>query len=129
MKLYDIKTEEASGRGLYAAKEISPGEVISVCELLVLNPIDTIAVNQTDLRYYVFKYSENQDCLVLGDGELFNHSDAPNVSFSLEKVDNRLKMIFKCVKTIVTGEQLLIDYASDEKVEILNYINTKSLVS
>lgn len=66
--VYTLKTSEEMGRGLYAARYINPGEVITICELLVFNPFDTALVELTELRFYTFRFNEQQDCLCLGDG-------------------------------------------------------------
>ncbi len=48
---YYIKTTKEFGRGLYASSNIAKGKVITECEILVLNPLDSVLVNQTDLKY------------------------------------------------------------------------------
>jgi hypothetical protein len=79
--MIEVKTSPEMGRGIYAEKTISQGEVIMRCEILVLSKIDTPIVNLTDLSFYTFTFNEEQDCLVLGLGEIFNHDDQPNVEF------------------------------------------------
>lgn len=120
-----IKTTMEFGRGLYAALDIPKGKILAEEELLVLNPLDTVLVNSTDLQYYTFKYSEKQDCLVLGLGEIFNHSNNPNVGYKLvdgEGVfEGRKLMQFFTLKEIQKDEQLLIDYSADVKVETNKY--------
>jgi hypothetical protein len=69
---YVIKQNQEYGRYIESIKTISRGEIVSVCELLVLSQVDTVSVNKTELQYYTFSYNETQDCLVLGDGEIFN---------------------------------------------------------
>ena len=73
--MYKIKFTDEMGRGLYASENLKIGATLMQCELLVLSQDDTKKVNDTDLKYYVFNYNENQDCIVLGDAEIFNHSD------------------------------------------------------
>src|SRR5689334_18895955 len=114
--MYYMDVTEVYGRGFYASREIEKNEVITVCELLVLSPEDTVKVNDTDLKYYTFVYNDKQDCLVLGDGEIFNHDDNPNVGYKLDYDDGRLKMYFYALKNIDPGEQLFIDYSADTKV-------------
>lgn len=119
--MYKIKMTQEFGRGLYATRKIYQGELITVCELLVLSEIDTPIVNSTDLKYYTFKYNDKQDCLVMGIGEMFNHSDSPNVSFRLETWIDRKVMVFQAVSDIDTNCQLFIDYNSDIKVDLSKY--------
>ena len=119
---YHIKVEAATGRGLYANYDLRAGMVIASEELLVLSSFDTPFVNGTDLKYYTFKFDMLQDCLVLGDGELYNHSDDPNVGYKLCDHDGRKVMTFFTLKEVKTGEQLFIDYTDDEKVDTKKYV-------
>lgn len=127
-EMYKIKTNPKSGRGLYADREIFPGEPVMTCELIVLSEKDTITLQETDLKYYTFVFNDTQDCLLLGDGELFNHCDVPNVSFDLKRYKDRMVMYFKCVRHIEDGEELVINYNSDIIVKVDEYIAAPSLV-
>ena len=113
--MYYIAVTPEFGRGLYASDKLLAGETIEVCEVLPLSETDTQTVNTTDLKHYTFKYSDTRDCLVLGCGELFNHSDTPNVKYSLVKRGDRLVMEFKLIKDVYRAEQLFIDYNHDTK--------------
>jgi SET domain-containing protein len=104
------------GRGLESSQLILKDSIVECSELLVLSEVDTKIVNTTDLKYYTFKYNDKQDCLVMGLGEIFNHSDTPNVSYSIELVNGREMMVFKALNPIKQGEQLFIDYNHDTKV-------------
>lgn len=119
--MYTLKVTPKYGRGLYATRRIYKGEMIMVCEVLALSPTDTIKVNSTDLKYYTFVYNATQDCLVLGDGEIFNHSDRCNVEYKLIKRGSRMVMAFKSVQDIPKGKQLFIDYSQDVKVNTHSY--------
>ncbi len=126
--MYHIKTSEEMGRGLYASRTILKGETITICEILTLSPEDTKKVNETDLKYYTFKLDSTRDCLVLGDGEIFNHDDSPNVSYRLVNALERQRMAFKATRTIIKGEQLFIDYNADVSVNAEEYKQQKSLI-
>lgn len=120
---YYLKSTESMGRGLYASHDLEPNKELFICELLVLSQNDTKIVNSTDLQFYTFKYTENQDCLCLGLGEVFNHSDTPNVAYRLIDHDGRKVMQFYTTKTIRADDQLFIDYQADIKVETKQYVN------
>lgn len=131
--MYTIIQTKEFGRGLYAAKHIKKGELIMQAELLVLSIADTATMNNTELKHYTFCFNRMQDCLVLGDGEIFNHSDTPNVSYELAEFEGRKVMRFFALKEIDvwTGSdrtQLFIDYNADTKVNTNNYIKATSLV-
>jgi hypothetical protein len=118
---YFLKVTEEMGRGLYAAYDLQPSKILFTAELLVLNCADTLKVNETDLKYYTFKYTDDQDCLVLGDGEIFNHDDSPNIGYRLIDSDGRKVMMFYTLKEIKQGDQLFIDYSADTKVTATDY--------
>lgn len=124
-----IKTTQEFGRGLYAANELQAGKILFTAELLVLSPADTIKVNETDLKYYTFKFNETQDCLVLGDGEIFNHADSANIGYKLIDYGNqgRQIMVFFTLQKIEQDSQLFIDYNADVQVDTTAYV-TKNLV-
>lgn len=113
--IYSVQLIEGMGRGVVAERDIKLGEVITNCELLVLSAEDTIKVNETDLKWYTFTYNKetNQDCLVMGDGEIFNHDDDANTLYGLIDWNGRKLMRFQAARDIKKGEQLFINYNSD----------------
>ena len=119
-KFYIMLTEEF-GRGVYANRLIMTGETISLCDILPLSKEDTVKVNETDLKYYTFKFTEDRDCLVLGEGELYNHSDSPNIGYRLIKHAGRQVMEFYALRLIQDSEQLFINYEADVKVNADSY--------
>lgn len=126
--MYRIKSNPVSGRGLYAEREIFAGEPVMTCELIVLSEKDTITLKETDLRYYTFMFNDKQDCLLLGDGELFNHSDKPNCSFKLKRYKDRMVMFFQCIRDLQPDEELTIDYNSDIIINVDEYVAAPSLI-
>jgi hypothetical protein len=127
--MYQIKTTDQFGRGLYATETIRPRRVVMRCELLVLSPTDTVIVNATELKHYTFVFNSNQDCLVLGLGEIFNHSDKPNVSYQIVDFEGRKVMQFVSLSQIEPGQQLFINYENDSKVDVSKYVEQKSLLA
>jgi hypothetical protein len=122
--IYSVQMVDGMGRGIIAERDIKRGEVITNCELLVLYPEDTVKVNETNLKWYVFTFDKNkkQDCLVMGDGEIFNHDDDANTLYGLIDWNGRKLMRFQACRDIKRGEQLFIDYNADvEKAEIEGY--------
>lgn len=125
MKTY-IKMTEEFGRGVYAERSITEGEVVEIAEVLILSEIDTLRVNETALKDYTFVVNENvdytihgnNDCLVLGHGELYNHSDTPNVKYDLINLNGRKQMYFTALRDIKPDEQLFIDYNADTKKRV-----------
>ncbi len=79
-------------------------------------------INQTELQFYTFKYSDKQDCIVLGDGELFNHSDEANIGYKLMDYDGRQVMVFYTLAPISRDAQLFTNYAQDVVVDVAEYV-------
>jgi len=127
-----VSMYEGMGRGLTNLTTLAKGQFVMQCELLVLSYEDTEVVNQTELKHYTFKYNKMQDCLVLGLGEIFNHSDTANVRYELQDLTQdgvtRKVMVFYALEDIAPGNQLFIDYTADTKVNVNEYINSKSMV-
>jgi SET domain-containing protein len=128
--IYSVQMVEGMGRGVIAERDIKLGEVITNCELLVLSKPDTCLVNQTELQYYTFVFdaANSLDCIVLGDGEIFNHDDDANTLYGLIDWNGRKLMRFQASRDIKKGEQLFINYAADSLVNVENYLNNGSLV-
>lgn len=129
--IYSVQMVKGMGRSIIAERDIKRGEVITNCELLVLSPEDTVKVNETDLQWYTFTFSKDtkQDCLVMGDGEIFNHSDDANTLYGLIDFDGRKLMRFQASKDIKKGEQLFIDYNADvDSVKNILEVYTKNLI-
>lgn len=114
-KYYTMMTEQY-GRGVYANTNLKKGDILFFAELLVLSAQDTKVVNTTDLQYYTFKYTDTQDCLVLGDGEIFNHSDNAQVVYDLISLNGRHMMQFTLLCDVNKDDQLFIDYTYDTPV-------------
>jgi hypothetical protein len=124
-----IECNAEFGRMIIATKNIPRNTIIEICEILVLSKEDTALVNKTDLQYYTFVYNQFQDCLVLGNGEIYNHSDDANVKYDLLLIDDRIKMVFTSVCNITAGDQCFTNYSQDDlNIDASGYINNKSLI-
>lgn len=128
--IYSVQMVEGMGRGVIAERDIKLGEIITNCELLLLSKPDTCLVNQTELQYYTFLFdaANSQDCLVLGDGEIFNHDNDANTLYGLIDWNGRKLMRFQAARDIKKGDQLFIDYGADTQVNVENYLNNGSLL-
>lgn len=124
------------GRAVFAQRDLIKGEAVMYCETLPLSVQDTKTVNTTDLQYYTFTYTHDRDCLVLGDGEIFNHgptnnshvtsdTDA-NTSYELININDRMMMVFRVTADVSKDRQLFIDYNADviEPVSVLDSYKT-----
>ena len=114
MITFDIKYN----RCVIADKMYFPGDVIEIAEILPLSPEDTIVINNTNLRVFTYALNEYQDCVVLGNGCLYNHNDTANASYAIEQVNDRHCMVYKATELIQHNEQIFINYLQDADVDL-----------
>ncbi|GAA6041353.1 hypothetical protein JCM8097_007680 [Rhodosporidiobolus ruineniae] len=114
--------DPAVGRGVFATRDILPGEVVEISPVLVLGEEEYSGrkkgeksdgelrgVEASQLRGYVFTWGRDGSMAVaLGIGSLFNHSPAPNVSYTLDTAQYTIS--YRAAKPIPQGEELTIFY-------------------
>jgi SET domain-containing protein len=105
-----VRDAGAMGRGVFAGRPITKGELIEACPVIALSPEDELKLAGTVLDQYLFAWGRCPEgaCLVLGLGSLYNHSSAPNATAC--SVDDKAVMEFIAVCDIATGEQIFVDY-------------------
>ena len=81
--LLKIRRVAGKGRGVFAGERIPKGRVIEICPVIPLKPAEAQICRKTILDDYFFAWgSKNSSyALVLGYGELYNHSPDPNASY------------------------------------------------
>jgi hypothetical protein len=110
-ELYIAETGTALGRGAFAGRSYSPGEVVEVCPVILLDysmkelslPVQRVVFNWSKLCDSPEKYA-----LVLGCGSIYNHTDEPNMRYSADPENQA--MIYTAVREIEQGEQLTVSY-------------------
>ncbi len=104
MKKTLIKIDPVKGRGVYAAEKISSGQIIEVCQLILLDFSEV----GPKLEGYVFDFSPKKAALALGNGSLYNHNNRPNTKAYM---DSKKKLLtFKALKDIDIGQEITINY-------------------
>jgi uncharacterized protein len=105
-----VRKVRGMGRGVFAGRPFAKREVIEVCPILRL-PTDTPGVGTED---YVFRWGRlgSELAIALGYGSLYNHSPAPNAEFTARF--GRSDIVFRALRDIAAGEQILIDYQWEE---------------
>ena len=110
-EVYVTDTGTALGRGAFAERDFSPGDVVEVCPVILLDysrkdlslPVQQVVFNWSKLCDAAEKYA-----LVLGYGSIYNHADHPNLRYSADP--ENLTMIYTAVHKIKQGEQLTVSY-------------------
>ena len=108
--LYIHATDE-KGRGVYSGMDLSPGDVIELCPVIIV-PKDQIQwLDKTELFEYYFLWGEEgHACIALGYGSLYNHNDSPNAE-AINLLNDQMIRI-QCVKDIDAGNEITISYTS-----------------
>ncbi|KAL5501410.1 TAD3 [Sanghuangporus vaninii] len=104
-----IRKSAGKGRGLFASRQISARTVIESSPVLLFSSDEYETHGKhTILDHYTFKWPDGRMALALGLGSLFNHSDNPNVSFSVDSANDLIR--FTTTRTVDEGEELCIFY-------------------
>ncbi|KAG6814268.1 hypothetical protein H0H92_015383 [Tricholoma furcatifolium] len=104
-----IRRTHDKGRGVYAAQNIPAQTVIEISPVLLFSKEEYEAHGKfTVLDHYTFKWSEGRMALALGLGSLFNHSEQPNVSYSLDTATESIR--YTTARDITADEELCIFY-------------------
>ncbi len=113
--LADSRIENA-GRGMFAAADITEGEVIETCPILELAAQDYDHIKATHLRNYYFIWDQESEktegqkpvVICLGFGSLYNHSYEPNATYKKNLTEKTIT--FTALKAIQPGEEITVNY-------------------
>lgn len=108
MKKLEIRIDPIKGRGVYAQEKIKRGELIEICQLLLVPHEEAV----DSLDPYVFMYNRKFLAVALGNGSLFNHRNSPNARCYFEFKEKLL--VFEAVTEIKIGEEIFINYGYSE---------------
>lgn len=120
-ELYEIKTTDKKGRGVFAKKTIAPGIVIGdyLGTLIDPNRIEEESDEYHDGLYYALTTNVQA---VLPDKDsggihLINHSCEPNISF----LPYKGHILYVSLRKILPGEELTVNYLIDPEHGERNY--------
>lgn len=101
---------ELHGRGVFAAQDITEGEVIEICPVLIFPKSELPYVRQTMLDNYYFDWGTEGDFFVvcLGYGSLYNHEYHPNAEYGMDFEAETID--FYAIKNIKAGEEITVNY-------------------
>ncbi|PPR05353.1 hypothetical protein CVT24_007967 [Panaeolus cyanescens] len=104
-----ILNSKDKGRGVYASRPIPKSTIVEISPVLLFSKEEYESHGRyTVLDHYTFVWSEARMALALGLGSLFNHSEAPNVNYILDKATESIR--YQTVRDIEQGEELCIFY-------------------
>lgn len=105
-----IKEVKGKGRAVFSSVNISTGEVIEACKMLVLNAEDYDSSTESFLINFSF-YIDREKSIVgiaTGFGSLYNHAAPANAMHKIYKEDRRVDFI--ALRDIVAHEEICINY-------------------
>ncbi|KAI8978832.1 hypothetical protein BD414DRAFT_516784 [Trametes punicea] len=104
-----IEYIEGKGRGVYACCEIPAQTLIEVSPVLLFGAAEYEEHGRhTVLDHYTFKWRDGRLALALGLGSLFNHSQRPNVSYTIDSATESIR--YTTTRRVMPGEELCIFY-------------------
>ncbi|NTV16497.1 MAG: SET domain-containing protein [Chlorobiaceae bacterium] len=109
-KLVTVGSSTVSGRGVFALKKISEGDIIERCPALEVTDQD---IGGELLNYVFYGSTETARLVVMGNGMLFNHSSTPNVAYYREQTTLGVELVLYALRNISKGEELFYSYGDD----------------
>jgi uncharacterized protein len=108
-----VAYSEIHGRGVFAARDITAGEVIEICPVLLFPKDQLPYMRQTVLDDYYFDWGEDGEwyAVCLGYGSLYNHAYDPNAEYVMDF--DALTIDFYCLRDIHPGEEIFVNYNGD----------------
>lgn len=105
-----IAESSSKGRGVYSSVDIQEGDLIEICNIIIIPKRELPIIHKTVLHDYYFLWGEDlDDCAIaLGYGSLYNHEIYPNANFILD-IQNKTIDI-EAIKPIKAGEEITINY-------------------
>lgn len=112
--VYVEDTGTPKGRGVFADRAYSAGEVVEECPVLLFKkPYEVL---HKELKNYVFHWpvpegAAAKQALALGYGSLYNHANPSNMRYETDVEALVLRVV--TVRDVAPGEELTINYNAD----------------
>ncbi|HZU73335.1 MAG TPA: SET domain-containing protein [Acidimicrobiales bacterium] len=110
-----IADSERHGRGVFARRWFSAGEVLESCPVLVVSGEEWDTLAQTSIGCHVFEWEEGV-ALALGHTSLLNHSTEPNAAYEMDY--DGLQVAVRALRDIAPGEEITINYGGSPDAEV-----------
>jgi hypothetical protein len=105
--LVEVKESPLHGKGVFAKRNISKGEVIVKSDMALIHINENLPENLATLQ---FPWTDEYDAICLSDaGSFFNHASQPNAE--IQKRDfSKLTQTFIAKTAIIKGNEICIFY-------------------
>ncbi|TFY83788.1 hypothetical protein EWM64_g213 [Hericium alpestre] len=105
----EIRYVEGKGRGVFATRTITAQTLVEICPVLLFSAEEyELHGKYTVLDHYTFKWRDGRMALALGLGSLFNHSENPNISYTIDSTTDSIR--YTTARRIEPNEELCIFY-------------------
>ena len=109
--VYVRETGTAKGRGAYASRRFTAGEVVEECPVILFS--GSFASVPEAVRQVLFNWghlanTESMHCLALGYGSLYNHENPSNMRYEAD--EQRKVLRFVAMRDIAVDEELTVNY-------------------
>lgn len=108
-----ITHSEGRGRGVFTAAELTPGDLIEFCPLILMPDKDRDCIHQSHLHDYYFLSPDQTICIALGYGSIYNHHLRPNAAITFDLANKNIEI--HCTHIIEAGDEIFIDYTGGLK--------------
>ncbi|MCG3173010.1 MAG: hypothetical protein GMKNLPBB_01186 [Myxococcota bacterium] len=101
------------GRGVIAARDFSPGELVESAPVIVIPDRQWPAIEHTVLYDYCYGWGPRQEhvALALGYASLYNHSYRPNARYDRDEAAEVLHIT--AIRPIQAGDEITVNYNGD----------------
>lgn len=104
------------GIGVYAKRDITKGDVVEHCPVLLLEPDDARQASQGSLSGYIYDWDEGRSAVALGCGSLYNHDPDPSAEYKVG--DDGRSLVILARRDITAGEEITIDYTGGGAIDL-----------
>ena len=105
----------ARGRGVFASREVTKGEVLERCWVMPISVEEAVASKSLPtLNRYLFPWVDGQRCMLSGEGLLYNFASRevtgrdPNAECAIRRGISAIE--FRALRNIREGDEITWDY-------------------
>ncbi len=106
-----IRNDPKRGRGVFAERIVSAGEIIEVAPVIVVPHNEARFVEQSIIGEYCYTWDDGAIAIALGCASLYNHDPDPNATY--ESDYNSSVIRFTAIKPIAPGDEITIAYCEE----------------
>ena len=111
--MFEIRSSSRHGRGLFATRDVAPGELVAHCPVLVIDAQHRAAVEGTPVGEMLVEWDDDGAAgLPLGAVALVNHADEPNCELVTDGTEAGPAVELWSCRPVAPGEELTIDYVA-----------------